>query len=280
MTVAARREAARLLVARGPSQRRAGALLRLYRSTFGYPARPDRNRDLAEAVQALAQRHPRSGYRRVWALRRRGGQRVHQKRVHRLGRRAQLQAPKLTRKRRATRTTRAPVQARRPGHVWTDDFVPDRGRNGTALRVLTVMDEFTREGLAIEVATALPAHRGGAVLARLFHTRGAPQFLRRDNGPECGALMLRGWLASQRTAPLYIAPGCPGQNGSGESFNGTLREECRNQHVFTTVAEARVQLEAFRRQYTEERPHSGLGYRTPAEFRRAGDRAPSGSAGP
>ncbi len=280
MTVAARREAVQFLVARGLSQRRACRLVQLHRSTFGYQARPDRNAALADQVQAVAQHHPRYGYRRAWALLRRRGQRVNKKRVHRLWKRAKLQVRKVARKQRPVRMSSIPVQAMHPNHGWTYDFMQDRCVNGTPLKVLTIMDEFTREGLAIEVATALPARKVIAVLEHLFQSHGVPQFLRSDNGPEFIALLVRSWLARQQTTTLYIDPGCPWQNGYGESFNGTVRDECLNMYVFHAVAEARVILEAFRRQYNEERPHSSLGYRTPAEFKRDWAQAQSEIAGP
>jgi len=161
-----------------------------------------------------------------------------------------------------------PVQATQPGHVWTYDFLHDRYLKGTPLKVLTVMDEFTREGLALEVATLLPSARVLAILQGLVVTHGAPQFVRSDNGPEFIALAVRGWLAPHQMTTVDIDPGCPWQNGYGERFNGTVRDECLNMHVLQSVAEARVVLAAYRRQYNEERPHSSLGYRTPAEFKR------------
>jgi putative transposase len=266
--MAARREAVQLLVTRGLSQRRACVLLQLPRSTLGYQARPDRDAELATQVHELAQRHPRYGYRRVWAVLRRRGQHVNKKHVHRLWKRAKLQVHKVTRKRGPTRPVMVPVQATHPNHVWTYDFMHGHCLNGTPLKVLTVMDEFTREGLAIEVATSLPSPRVMAVLAQLVATHGAPQFMRSDNGPEFIALAIRGWLAQRQMATLYIAPGCPWQNAYGERFNGTVRDECLNIHVFHSVTEARVMLAAYRRQYNEERPHSSLGYRPPAEFKR------------
>lgn len=266
--MAARREAVQFLIARGLSQRRACILLQLLRSTLSYQGRPERNVELVDQVHALARRHPRYGYRRVWALLRRRGQRVNKKHVHRLWKRAKLQVRKATRKRRPARPATMPVQATHPGHVWTYDFIHDHCFNGVPLKVLTIMDEFTREGLALEVATSLPSPRVMAVLARLVATHGVPQFLRSDNGPEFIALAIRGWLAQHQMRTLYIAPGCPWQNGYGESFNGTVRDECLNMHVFHSVTEARVVLGAYRRQYNEERPHSSLGYRTPAEFKR------------
>lgn len=268
MTLPARRDAVQFLVIRGLSQRRACALLDLHRSTLQYQARPERNADLTAQVQDLAQRHPRYGYRRVWALLRRRGRLVNRKRIHRLWKQAKLQVRKNRRKRRPARETSVPLKAMYPGHVWTYDFVHDHCLNGTALKVLTVMDELTPEGIAIEVATSLPSGRVITVVGRLFALHGAPHFIRSDNGPEFIALALRGWLAQHQTETLYIDPGCPWQNGYGESFNGTLRDECLNMEVFHTVAEARVRLEGYRRQYNEDPPHSSLGYRTPVEFKR------------
>jgi putative transposase len=268
VTVAARREGVQFLVAYGLAQRRACILLRLQRSTFNYQARPDRNAGLVEEVHELAQRHPRYGYRRVWALLRRRDRWVNRKHVHRLWKRAKLQVRKVTRKRGPARAASIPVQALQPGHVWTYDFLHDHCLNGTPLKVLTVMDEFTREGLAIEVATSLPAQRVLTVLEGLVVTHGRPQFIRSDNGPEFIALAVRGWLAQHHMRTLYIDPGCPWQNGFGERFNGTVRDECLSMHVFHSVAEARIVLAAYRRQYNEGRPHSRLGYRTPTEFRR------------
>jgi putative transposase len=159
------------------------------------------------------------------------------------------------------------LQATHPGHVWTYDFVHDACRTGTPLKVLTVMDEFTREGLAIEVPSSMPSAKVIRVLGQLFHTHGAPEFLRSDNGPEFVALAVRSYLAQHQTATLYIDPGCPWQNGYEERFNGTVRDECLNLYAFHTVAEARVVCGAYLREYNDERPHSSLGYRTPAEFK-------------
>jgi putative transposase len=268
VTVAARREGVQVLVAHGLAQRWACRLLQLQRSTFNYQARPDRHAGLVKEVHDLAQRYPRYGYRRVWALLRRRGRRVNKKHVHRLWKRAKLQVRKVMRKRGPARAASIPVQALHPGHVWTYDFLHDHCLNGTSLKVLTVMDEFTREGLAIEVATSLPAHRVLTVLEGLVVMHGRPQFIRSDNGPEFIALAVRGWLAQHHMRTLYIDPGCPWQNGFGERFNGTVRDECLSMHVFHSVAEARIVLATYRRQYNEGRPHSSLGYRTPTEFKR------------
>ncbi|HEU5347089.1 MAG TPA: IS3 family transposase [Ktedonobacterales bacterium] len=257
------------LVARGISERRACALVAANRATVQYHARPRANDGLSERLALLAEQHPRYGYRRVWALVRREGWRVNRKRVHRLWRVAQLQVPKRHRRRHRAdgSASGAPTHATHPGHVWTYDFVQDACLGGAKLKLLPVVDEFTRECLAIEVATNAPAARVIRVLERLFALHGAPQYLRSDNGPEFIAQSIQDWLARHQTATLYIDPGCPWQNGFAESFNGSLRDECLNMQAFASVAEARIQIERFRREYNEERPHSRLGYRTPVEFK-------------
>jgi putative transposase len=254
---------------RGVSERHACALVAANRATVQYQARPRANDGLVGRLAILAQRHPRYGYRRVWALLRREGWMVNRKRVHRLWRTAQLQVPKRQRqhRRQAGVSASTPTQATHPGQVWTYDFVHDACLNGTKLKLLPVVDEFTRECLAIEVATGLPAERVIGVLNRLFVTHGPPQFLRSDNGPEFVAQAIQGWLALQHATTLYIDPGCPWQNGFAESFNGTLRDECLTMQAFASVAEARVDVERYRHEYNEERPHSRLGYRTPAAFK-------------
>jgi putative transposase len=157
-----------------------------------------------------------------------------------------------------------------PGHVWTSDVLHDHCLTGIPLKALTSMDEYTWKGLALEVATSLPSPRVLAILQGLVATHGAPQCIRSDHGPEFIALAVRGWLAQHQMMTLYIDPGCLWQNGYEERFNGTVRDEGLNKYVFQSVAEARVVLAAYRRQYHEERPHSRLGYRTPAEFKRDG----------
>lgn len=260
------------LVARGVSERRACTLVAANRATVQYQARPRSDDGLSERLATLAQRHPRYGYRRVWALLRREGWQVNRKRIHRLWRVAQLQVPKRHRPRHhagvsASGAPTLPTHATHPGHVWTYDFVQDACRSGAKLKLLPVVDEFTRECLAIEVATSAPAARVIRVLERLFAVHGAPRYLRSDNGPEFIAQAIQEWLARHQTATLYIDPGCPWQNGFAESFNGSLRDECLSMQVFASVAEARLLIERFRHEYNEERPHSRLGYRTPTEFK-------------
>jgi putative transposase len=161
------------------------------------------------------------------------------------------------------------LTAASPHHVWVYDFMEDHAVNGSCLRVLTVMDEFTREGLEIDVATTTSADWVIHRLAQLVATHGAPAYLRSDNGPEFVAIAVQPWLAQRQIGTLYIDPGCPWQNGKEERFNGTVRDECLNMDVFRTVTEARVRVHAFRQHYNTERPHSALGYQTPSEFKQA-----------
>lgn len=199
---------------------------------------------------------------------RRKGQQVNIKRVQRLWRQERLQVPARRRKKRKPPGT-APVvvTALRPGHVWSLDFVFDATENGTKLKILTVGDDFTRECLAIEVATSLPSAKVIAVLARLVSQHGAPAYLKSDNGPEFIAEALKIWLATRQTQTAYIQKGSPWQNGFRESFHGRFREEFLAETLFASVAEARVLCEAFRRDYNQARPHQSLGYLTPHEFK-------------
>ncbi len=267
MSIAERREAVQFLENYGVSVQRACVLVQLNRSTFLYQARPVADDGMLQEIAAIAQAHPRYGYRRVWAVIRRS-RRINRKRVHRLWKQARLQVRRP--KRRRSRSERpTAVAAAFPNHIWAYDFVEDRDAQGRVLRILTVMDEFTREGLALDVATTTSAERVVGVLAEVVAVHGTPAYVRSDNGAEFIALAVQLWLRKQGIEPLYIDPGSPWQNGKDERFNGTVRDECLNLHLFASVAEAQVRLEAFRQHYNDERPHSRLGYQTPSEFRRA-----------
>jgi putative transposase len=267
MTVADQRGAVQFLVAGGLSVHRACILVQLHRSTFRYVAHPRDDTALVAQLQSLAARHPRYGYRRMEALVRQSAV-VNHKRLRRVWRRHRLQVPRL---RRARRQRPRPVQfqAAYPGHIWAYDFVEDALLDGTTLRILTVMDEFTREGLAVEVALPISAARVITVLTALMTEHGVPAYLRSDNGPELVATAVQLWLAERKVTTLYIEPGKPWQNGKEERFNGTVRDECLNLHVFTSLAEAQVRLSTFRQEYNTERPHSRLGYLTPHAFKAA-----------
>jgi len=266
VSIAEQRDAVRFLATKGISVRRACQLAQLERATFQYRARP---RPDAEALLAdmseLAQQHPRYGYRRIWALLRRKRS-INRKRVHRLWKRARLQVKRAVR-RRPRRNRPAPPSAAYPNHVWAYDFVEDYALDGSTLRTLMVMDEFTREGLDIDVDTSSSAERVIRRLEDLITRYGAPAYLRSDNGPEFVAIAIQAWLARQQIATLYIDPGCPWQNGKEERFNGTVRDECLNMHVFNSASEAAVRVRLFRQHYNDERPHSALGYQTPSGFK-------------
>jgi putative transposase len=290
VTPAAKREVVEHLQAQFHlSQRRACQLVGLARCSARYELttqRPQQDQALMEQLKALAQQHPRYGYRRAWALlwrewkaRAAVGEDVtppplnpiNRKRVHRLWRLASLSLPQRRprKRRRGTSAMEWPQRADHPSHVWSYDFVQDRCANGSKLKLLTVEDEYTRESLAIEVGGSLPARSVIHVLERLVQEHGAPEFLRSDNGPEFIAQEVKQWLDGAGVGTIYIEPGCPWQNAFSESFNGRLRDECLNVEWFSSRAEARVVVEKYRRHYNEERPHSSLGYLTPQESRLA-----------
>ena len=261
------REAVQFFVDGGLAVQRACALAQMHRSTFRYVAHPTDDTPLVRQIQALAVRHPRYGHRRISALLNRT-EKVNPKRVRRLWRLHRLQVRRVVRKRiRRERPER--LQAAYPGHIWAYDFVEDALVDGTKLRILTVMDEFTRAGLALSVAVTTSAERVIGVLTALVAQHGVPAHLRSDNGAEFVALAVQTWLAHCGVQTLYIDPGKPWQNGKEERCNGTVRDECLNMHVFASLAEAGVRLSAFRHQYNTERPHSQLGYLTPLAFKAA-----------
>lgn len=253
---------------RGLSARRACALFRVARSTLNYESRMEsKDAGIVEKMSALAEQHPRYGYRRVRVLLGRVGVHMSADRAHRLWKKAGLCVPKRRRKRIASRTTR-PTPSNGPNHVWAYDFVFDACANGAVLKCLTVVDEFTRECLAIDVATSIRSERVVTLLARLMSVHGAPRYLRSDNGPEFVAEAVQSWLREANVETVHSAPGKPWQNGLNESFNGKFRDECLNAEWFATLREARAVIESFRDQYNSVRPHSSLGYKTPHEFKR------------
>jgi transposase InsO family protein len=231
----------------------------------------------------LVRQHPRFGYRRIWALLRREGWRVNRKRVWRLWRRQGLKVPRKQRKKRRLGSRVNSCVRRRAeyrNHVWAWDFIFDRTSDGRALKWLTLEDEYTRECLALEVGRGMPARAVLGVLAPVIRGRGAPGCIRSDNGPEFIAEAIRAWLAAEGIETLYIEPGAPWENGYAESLNSKVRDELLEREEFASVLEARVLGRAWRQQYNEVRPHSSLGYRTPAEFGEMGPRADSAKPAP
>ena len=200
---------------------------------------------------------------------RREGWSVNRKRVHRLWRREGLRVPQVQRKRRRLGSSEngcARHRAERPNQVWSYDFVADQAADGRRLKILPVVDEYTRECLTIEVERSLTAEDVVSTLEYLFEVRGEPEFIRSDNGPEFIAQAVRNWLAGRGAKTLYIAPGSPWENAYSETFNSRLRDELLDREVFETLKEAKVIVEDHRLDYNHRRPHSSLGYQTPAEF--------------
>ena len=270
VTVAQRRAGAHLLQAAGLSQRRSCQLVGLSRSVLHYQPQARDDAAVIARLRALAVEHPRYGARRMHALLRQERP-INHKRVQRLWQQARLQVPaRPTRRRKPTTQPDRPVlQAERPNHVWTCDFLEDATADGRKLRLLTLVDEFTRECLAIEVARRLPAVAVVAVLERVVAARGRPAVVRSDNGTEFTALAVSAWLQTHQIASHHSDPGAPWQNGYIESFNGHLRDECLTREDFASVTECQVLTERWRQDYNTLRPHSRLGYLAPSAFHQA-----------
>lgn len=263
------------------SERRACRVVGQSRATHRYrEKRSDEQTRLTKRVRELAARHPRYGYRRITALLRMEGWRVNRKRVQRIWRLEGLRVPSKQRKRRrlgssAGAVTRRCAASRRD--VWSYDFVMDQTADGHRLKLLPIVDEYTRECLTIEVARSLTASDVIATLDRLFKEHGAPRYVRSDNGPEFIADAVKEWLAKSGVETLYIELGSPWQNAYSESFNSRFRDELLDREVFTSLTEAQVIVEDYRCAYNTERPHSSLSYQTPAAFVIAAQRQPQNS---
>jgi transposase InsO family protein len=222
---------------------------------------------LVARIVELAKRYGRYGYRRITALLHREGWRVNHKKVERIWRQEGLRVPSKQPKRRRLWWGDGSCIRRRAehsGHVWSYDFVFDRTHDGRPLRMLTMVDEYTRECLTVDVARQYRSEHVLDRLAQLFVERGAPSYLRSDNGGEFTAIAVREWLEQVGVTTLFIEPGSPWENGYVESFNGKLRDELLNGEMFYTLQEAQIIIERWRREYNTFRPHSSLGYRPPA----------------
>lgn len=265
-----KRQIAEDLVSRGKCTERAACRhFGLHRSTFAYEAKqPDAwLAKLKGAVRRMSRLHPELGYPKVARLLKSEGWQVGARMVQRLRRELGLAiAPKKPRQRRRGASTGLPTKATHRNHVWTWDFVHDTTMRGGKLRMLNVIDEYTRECLCIHVDRRINAAKVKQVMARLIHEHGAPEHIRSDNGSEFIEAKLRYWLDKQQVKTLYIEPGSPWQNGYIESFNARLREECLNREQLWTLTEARVVLEDWRYKYNNIRPHRSLGYITPLKF--------------
>lgn len=231
------------------------------------PQRTEAQDRLREEIVGLAKRYGRYGYRRITALLRREGWRVNHKRVERIWRQEGLKIPQKQTKRGRLWLNDGSCVRLRPTHshhVWSYDFMADRTRDGRPIKILTVIDEFSRESLAIVVERNLKADDVLHCLTDLFVTHGPPEHIRSDNGSEFTAQAVRQWLANTGVRTLYIEPGSPWENGYCESFNGKLRDELLDREIFYTLREAQVLIERWRVEYNTFRPHSSLNYRPPA----------------
>ena len=250
------------------SERTACKLLDVERSSYRYEPRPDRNVALRGELVKLARQKPRYGYRRLHALLSRRGQEVNVKRVYRLYVEEKLM---VRRKRRKRLVRERAVEPRlvRANQEWAMDFITDGLATGRMVRILSVVDAYTRECLALEADTSLGSGRVTRVLERLIGERGRPENVRSDNGPEFTSRRMLSWAEDWKIGLVHIQPGRPMQNGHVESFHGRLRDECLNASWFRTLSDVRSTLALWREDYNCERPHSSLDYRTPQEFRRA-----------
>lgn len=268
-----KREAACYAIEQGLSQRRACDLVALNRSTACYKAHGSDDAALIAKIAAIQAQHPRFGVRRVFVRLRKEGEQLNHKQVQRVMHVYGLQVVRRRTKKTLRTGASVPCKAEYPNHVWTVDFQEDALMGGGKLRLLNILDEFTREWLAVVVGANASARTVMAALLPLFRERGSsPVFVRSDNGGEFIADALRELLAREQVASLFIEPGSPWQNGYIESFHGRLRDELLDREAFVSIAEAQARLEAHRVWYNRERPHSALGYRSPEEFRQDWER--------
>jgi putative transposase len=222
---------------------------------------------LERKIIALSEEHPRYGYRRITALMRRKGKAVNAKRVQRVRRQAGLRVKeRQKRTRRLGPTLGKRLRAERANQVWSWDLLHDQTEHGRSLRILSLIDEYTKECLALQVGYSLRATDAIKVLEAVIARYGSPEYLRSDNGPEFIAKAIQDWTKEQRIGSIYITPGSPWEQAHIESFHDKLRDECLNRELFGSLAEARVILQQWRVEYNQLRPHSALGYQTPQEF--------------
>jgi putative transposase len=256
----------------GVSERRACRAIGQPRSSQRYVCQKARKDGvLVERLVSLSRENPRYGYRRAWALLRREGWKVNKKRVHRLWREEGLKVPEKQRKRRRLAEGESENgctrrRAEHKDHVWSYDFVMDRTEDGRTLKMMPVVDEYSRECLCIEVDRSITAEEVVKSLASLFARRGEPAFIRSDNGPEFVAKAVKQWLDVSGVKALYIEPGSPWENAYSETFISRFGDELLKREVFSGLLEAQVLVEEYRNHYNQERPHSALEYQTPAEF--------------
>ena len=250
------------------SLRRACKVLGVPLSTYCYqPRLSSEEEELTERINKLAVDYGRYGYRRITALLQIEGWKVNHKRVERIWRSEGLKVPQRQPKRRRLWFNDGScirLRPEHPDHVWSYDFVQHYTHDGRKFRILTILDEYTRQSLAIDVERRLNRESVLDRLTDLFVRRGVPEYIRSDNGSEFTAKVVRNWLTAVGVKTLYITPGSPWENGYIESFNGKLRDELLNREIFDTLLEAKILIKRWRHEYNHIRPHSSLGYRPPA----------------
>lgn len=267
VSVQARKEQASHAIKRGLSQRRACTLLSIGRSSLYYSHKmPLKDGPVIEAMKKLSATYPRYGYRRIQVFLQREGIYLGKERCGRIWSKAGLQVPKKRCRKRASSMSR-PLAPSARNSVWSYDFVYDACANGQKLKCLTIIDEYTRECLAIDVNGTIRSARVIDVLSKLMRIHGVPRYLRSDNGPEFVSKALLKWAANESLQVALIEPGKPWQNGANESFNGKFRDECLSMEWFRNRLEAKVVIEDWRKHYNDVRPHSSLDYKTPNEFK-------------
>jgi putative transposase len=267
VSVLARKKQASYAIMRGINQRRACTLLSIGRSSLYYSHKmPVKDAPVIEVMKKISAIYPRFGSRRVRIFLQREDIQVGKERCGRLWAKAGLQIPKKRRRKRAGTALR-PLAASARNSVWSYDFVYDACANGQKLKCLTVVDEYTRECLAIDVSSAIRSSRVIEILSKLMRIHGVPRYLRSDNGPEFVSKSLLEWATRESLQLALIEPGKPWQNGTNESFNGKFRDECLSMEWFRNRLEAKVVIEDWRIHYNDVRPHSSLKYQTPNEFK-------------
>jgi len=249
------------------SIRKACEIIEIKRSTFHYCSKMiQKDQALMVKIKRLSERYPRFGYRRITVmLENKYNIHINPKRVYRLWKIMHLQLPKKRPKKRRVGNDPVQLVSVKKNHIWSYDFLSDRCANGQKLKILAVIDEYTRECLALEVAGSIRSNHLINTLSRLMTLHGKPQFIRSDNGPEFTSKAVIAWLSQNSIETAFIKPGSPWQNGFVESFNGKFRDECLSREWFLDRRDAKVLIEKWRHFYNHERPHSALLNKTPAE---------------
>lgn len=266
---AKRRVAQELVEQKGCSVRRACQVVKIGRSSYQYRETKDEFEErLKRSIQRFSRKNPRYGYRRMTVVLKKEGWKVNKKRVQRLMRILGVQVKQKARKRRRLGlSTGFRREAEYPNQVWSWDIIQDQTEEGRMLKCFTLLDEYTRESLRIRTDRYLTSREVLLELQEVIKEYGVPQHIRSDNGPEFIAHAIQAWLKENHIATIYIPPGEPWENPYIESFHGKFRDECLNRELFTSLLEAQLIIEDWRKEYNQTRPHSSLGYRTPQEFK-------------